>query len=188
MCFPSEIFPKDAELLTATTVETFGNLCLSTANRRELRRRIVVHMRTNAATIDIRLYPVYVQFLLQLNADEMDAMPQVVADLRDTLRWPAASAANRVPVNASQRAVFDRIVSALIQSRKLFDTWLRVLHTTVDVTASDGDEEDGGNNQTNAVDVETEMGTRSLDLLVLLAMQSINDEKRNYIENIVRSL
>lgn len=135
---------------------------------------------------DYRLYPPFVQFLLQLSADESDALPQVVADLRQSLRWPTtttATAAAAADVNSSQRSVFDSIVSALIKSRKLFDVWLRVVQTAAASTVPDDEDEVEA---VVARDADAENATRSLDLLVMLAMQSINDEKRNYIENIIR--
>lgn len=100
-------------------------------------------------------------FLLQFSNNDLNSVPLLICDLRKTLRFND-SKTNRTENDQIQRAVFDRIFTALIQSKKLFDIWLKTIQ--------------------NATESDREP---SFDFLVLLVMQSVNDEKRNAIENIV---
>ena len=84
---------------------------------------------------------------------------QLINDLRTSLKWPTAT--NDQNVANSQKAVFDCIARSLTRSKKLFDIWLKSIAQQVDDPA------------------------KPIDFIILLIMMSINDEKRNYIENIV---
>lgn len=107
------------------------------------------------------MFPSFVYFLLQFSNNDLNSVPQLICDLRKSLRFNNPTT-NRTEQDLTQRSVFDRIFTALIQSRKLYDIWLKTIQ--------------------NATESEREP---SLDVLVLLVMQSVNDEKRNFIENVV---
>lgn len=107
------------------------------------------------------MYPTFVHFLLQFSNNDLNSVPQLIGDLRKTLRFNNPNT-NRTANDLIQRAIFDRIFTALIQSKKLYDIWLKSIQ--------------------NASETEREP---TVDVLVLLVMQSVNDEKRNFIENVV---
>lgn len=107
------------------------------------------------------MFPTFVHFLLQFSNNDLNSVPQLIGDLRKTLRFNNPNT-NRTANDLIQRAIFDRIFTALIQSKKLYDIWLKSIQ--------------------NASETEREP---TVDVLVLLVMQSVNDEKRNFIENVV---
>lgn len=111
------------------------------------------------------MFPAFVHFLLQFSNNDLNSVPQLICDLRKSLRFNENSKTNRTEHDLTQRAVFDRIFTALIKSKSLYTIWLKTIQ--------------------NASETEREP---AVDVLVLLLMQSVNDEKRNFIENIVSIL
>lgn len=111
------------------------------------------------------MFPTFVHFLLQFSNDDLNLVPQLVGDLRKALCFTNMSNTNRSDLDAIQRAIFDRICTALIRSKKLFDIWLKTIQ--------------------NSIDSEREP---AVDMLVLLVMQSVNDERRNFIESVVSTI
>lgn len=111
------------------------------------------------------MFPTFVHFLLQFSNDDLNLVPQLVSDLRKALCFTNMSNTNRSDLDAIQRAIFDRICTALIRSKKLFDIWLKTIQ--------------------NSIDSEREP---AVDMLVLLVMQSVNDERRNFIESVVSTI
>lgn len=112
--------------------------------------------------LSFQMFPIFVHFLLQFSNNDLNSVPLLICDLRKSLRFNVDAKLNRSEQDLIQRSVFDRIFTALIQSKKLYDIWLKTIQ--------------------NATETEREP---ALDVLVLLVMQSVNDKKRNLIENVV---
>ncbi|KAJ6637078.1 Fanconi anemia group D2 protein like [Pseudolycoriella hygida] len=68
------IIPDDTHLLTFSNVDTFGNMHLNARNQSELRKKIINHMRFKAS---LECFPSFVKFILRINIDESETLPQV---------------------------------------------------------------------------------------------------------------
>lgn len=180
------MFASDEELLTETTVEAFGHMRIHADVQMSIQRRIFKYMCNNRASVEsLKLWPTYTKFILNSSYENADALlmvifvtiitttiyiffsvsfNKVVNDLRNCLQWNQSADCGAPTVSdrdISQLAVFECIVRSLKSSQKLFENWLKVIKN---VLTDD---------------------TKPIDLLVLLIMMSINDERTNQIDNIV---
>lgn len=70
------MFASDDELLTETTVETFGNMRIRTDVQMSIQRRIVNCMKNNQKS-SVKLWPTYTKFILNLSNENSDAVLMV---------------------------------------------------------------------------------------------------------------
>lgn len=107
-----------------------------------------------------QLLPCFTKFILKFNAEETNKLPEIIDSLRSCLKWPEELPTTRTGIQKNQREVFGCISRSLIRSRQLFDIWLKRIQS---------------NTETH----------KPIDLIILLMMMTINDEKSVAIENIV---
>lgn len=153
-----ELLPSDGELLTATTIDTFGNMCLSSDIYASICEKIVRFIKSDAP---VDLLPCYTKFILRFNHQNTEKLADIIKDLRSCLKWPQSDVPmTRVAIQKNQKEVFGCISQSLIRSKQLFDVWLKR--------------------------IQAEIGSaKPIDFIILLMMMTINDERSNYIENIV---
>lgn len=153
-----ELLPSDAELLTATTIDTFGNMCLRSDIYATICEKIVRFIKSDAP---VELLPCFTKFILRFNHQNTEKLADIIKDLRSCLKWPQSDIAmTRVVIQKNQKEVFGCISQSLIRSKQLFDVWLKR--------------------------IQAESGpAKPIDFIILLMMMTINDERSNYIENIV---
>lgn len=153
--------PSDDELLTATTIDTFGNMCLSSDIYATICEKIVRYIKSDAP---IELLPGFTKFILRFNHQNTEKLADIIKDLRSCLKWPQCDVPMaRIAMQKNQKEVFGCISQSLIRSKQLFDVWLKR--------------------------IQAESGpAKPIDFIVLLIMMTINDERSNYIENIVSRL
>lgn len=150
--------PDDAELLTSQTIDTFGNMCLSSDIYAAICEKIVRFIKSDAP---VDLLPCFTKFILRFNHKNTEKLGDIIKELRSCLKWPQSDVPmTRVATQKNQKEVFACISQSLIRSKQLFDVWLKR--------------------------IQAESGpAKPIDLIILLMMMTINDERSNYIENIV---
>lgn len=89
----------------------------------------------------------------------MVRLREIIENLRSCVRFPDELPTTRSHIYKNQREVFGCISRTLIRSKQLFDVWLKCIQST--------DKH------------------KPIDLIILLMMMTINDEKSVTIENIV---
>lgn len=154
-----ELLPGDAELLTETTIDTFGNMCLSSDVYAAICGKIVRFIKSDAP---VDLLPCFTKFILRFNHQNTEKLADIIKDLRSCLKWPQRDV-SEMAIQQNQREVFGCISQSLIRSKQLFDVWLKR------ILAESG-------------------SAKPIDFIILLMMMTINDERSNYIENIVSQL
>lgn len=87
-------------------------------------------------------------------------MREIIENLRSCLKWPAELPTTRSNIQKNQREVFGCVTRTLIRSKQLFDVWLKYIQANIE-------------------------RHKPIDLIILLMMMTINDEKSVAIENIV---
>lgn len=97
---------------------------------------------------------------MKFNTDELNTLPDIIENLRSCLKWPQELPTTRNTIQKNQKEVFGYINRSLIRSKQLFDIWLKRIQSNIEEH-------------------------KPIDFIVLLMMMTINDEKSNYIENIV---
>lgn len=108
----------------------------------------------------MELLPCFTKFVLSFNYQDAEKISSLINQLRSSLRWPqTVVTTTRAVIQKNQREVFCHISQALIRSKQLFDAWLKR--------------------------IQSETTTKPIDFIVFLLMMTINDERSNYIENIV---
>lgn len=107
-----------------------------------------------------QLLPCFTRFILKFNSEEVGSLPEIIENLRSCLRWPQPLATTKNAIQKNQKEVFGCVNRSLIRSRQLFDVWLKRIQSIMDEH-------------------------KPIDLIILLMMMTINDEKSTYIENIV---
>lgn len=90
----------------------------------------------------------------------MNRLREIIDNLRSCLKWPDELPTTRSSIYKNQREVFGCISRTLIRSKQLFDVWLKHIQS---------------NTETH----------KPIDVILLLMMMTINDEKSVAIENIV---
>lgn len=90
-------------------------------------------------------------------------MREIIENLRSCLKWPEVLATTRSSIQKNQREVFGCVSRTLIRSKQLFDVWLKHIQSNIEQH-------------------------KPIDLIILLMMMTINDEKSVAIENIVSAL
>lgn len=150
--------PNDADLLTATTIDTFGNMCLRSDVYATICEKIVRFIKSDAP---VDLLPCFTKFILRFNHQNTEKLADIIKDLRSCLKWPQSEEpSSQVGIQQNQKEVFGCISQSLIRSKQLFDVWLKR--------------------------IQAESGSaKPIDFIILLMMMTINDERSNYIENIV---
>lgn len=88
---------------------------------------------------------------------------QIISDLRHCLRWEITPD-NEKEVFANQKEVFDSIVRSLSASKQMYDTWMKIIQNAL-------------------LDDQ-----KSVDLIILLIMMKVNEDKTYYIEQLVCEL
>lgn len=110
----------------------------------------------------LQLLPCFTQFILKFSSQNVNVLTEVIESLRSCLRWPDELPTTRMAIHKNQHEVFACINRTLIRSKQLFDVWLKRIQANIEAY-------------------------KPIDLIILLMMCHINDEKSNYIENIVSS-
>ncbi|KAG4067200.1 hypothetical protein HA402_000191 [Bradysia odoriphaga] len=85
----------------------------------------------------------------------------IISDLRECLRWNITPD-NQQEIYANQKDVFDSIVRSLSASKQIYDIWLK-------------------NIQSTSLDDQ-----KPVDLILLLIMMKVNEDKAYYIEQLIR--
>lgn len=90
----------------------------------------------------------------------MSRLREIIESLRSCLAWPEELPTTRSGIQKNQREVFGCVSRTLIRSKQLFDVWLKHIQSNTDKH-------------------------KPIDVILLLMMMTINDEKSVTIENIV---
>lgn len=85
---------------------------------------------------------------------------QIISDLRDCLHWNITTS-NENEVSENQKKVFNCIVRSLSASKQIYDAWLKIIQGT-------------------SLDEQ-----KSIDLIILLIMIKVNEDKAYNIEQMV---
>lgn len=73
------MFASDEELLTETTVETFGHMRIHADVQMSIQRRIFKCMCNNRASVEsLKLWPTYTKFILNSSYENADALLMVI--------------------------------------------------------------------------------------------------------------
>lgn len=108
-----------------------------------------------------QLLPCFTKFILKFSTEEVPRLQEIIANLRSCLKWPDDLPTTKANIHKNQREVISAVSRTLIRSKQLFDVWLKYIQSNVDKHLP-------------------------IDLIVLIMMMTINDEKSIAIENIVR--
>lgn len=151
------ILPDD-QLLTISAIDTFGNMCLNPDVYEKICKKIVRFMKSDA---QMQSLPCYTRFVLRFDHTDIEKLSAIIKELRICLKWPESEAVTtKILIQKNQKEVFNCIHVSLIGSKQLFNVWLKRIQTDVAVA-------------------------KGIDLIILFMMMTINDERSNYIENIV---
>lgn len=90
----------------------------------------------------------------------MNRLREIIENLGSCLKWPDELPTTRSIIQKNQREVFGCISRTLIRSKQLFEVWLKHIQSITE-------------------------NHKSIDLIILFMMMTINDEKTVAIENIV---
>ncbi|XP_031621413.1 Fanconi anemia group D2 protein [Contarinia nasturtii] len=153
-----QLLPKDADLLNEETIDTFGNLCLNPSTHSQICQKIIRYIKNNAPN---DLLPCFTKFILKFSTEDAVQLRELIENLRLCLRWPEELPTTRANIQKNQRDVFGCISRTLIRSKQLFDVWLKLIQSNTE-------------------------RYKPIDLIILLMMTTINDEKSVAIENIIR--
>lgn len=93
----------------------------------------------------------------------MNRLREIIDNLRSCLKWPEELPTTRSSIQKNQREVFGCVSRTLIRSKQLFDVWLKHIQSNTE-------------------------RHKPIDLVLLMMMMTINDEKSVAIENIVSSI
>lgn len=104
--------------------------------------------------------PCFTKFILKFSTEDVSRLREIIESLRSCVRFPDELPTTRSIIYKNQREVFGCISRTLIRSRQLFDVWLKYIQSNTD-------------------------RHKPIDLIILLMMMTINDEKSVTIENIV---
>lgn len=104
--------------------------------------------------------PCFTKFILKFSTEDVSRLREIIESLRSCVRFPDELPTTRSNIYKNQREVFGCISRTLIRSRQLFDVWLKYIQSNTD-------------------------RHKPIDLIILLMMMTINDEKSVTIENIV---
>lgn len=149
----------DDQLLSVNAINTFGNMCLNPDIYEKICQKIVRYMNTD---LQIQSLPCYTRFILRFDHADVDKLSMIIKELRACLKWPETEAVTTTnAIQKNQKEVFNCINVSLIGSKQLFNVWMKRIQS--DASLSKG-----------------------IDLIILFMMMTINDERSNYIENIVR--
>lgn len=107
-----------------------------------------------------QLLPCFTKFILKFNTEEVIRLREIIENLRSCLKWPDELPTTKASIQKNQREVFGCISRTLIRSKQLFDVWLKHIQSITE-------------------------RHKPIDLVILLMMMTINDEKTVAIENIV---
>lgn len=92
----------------------------------------------------------------------MSRLREIIESLRSCVRFPDELPTTRANIHKNQREVFGCISRTLIRSKQLFDVWLKYIQSITE-------------------------RHKPIDMIILLMMMTIKDERSVYIENIVSS-
>lgn len=107
--------------------------------------------------------PCFTKFILKFTTEEIGRLREIIENLRSCLKWPEELPTTRANIQKNQRESFGCVSRSLIRSKQLFDVWLKHIQSNCD-------------------------RHKPIDLIILLMMMTINDEKSVSIENIVSRL
>lgn len=110
-----------------------------------------------------QLWAPFVKFLLNFGKDEsINDIQRVISELRECLDWKSLDCSEEVK-NANKLSIFNCIYNTLKGSKKIFEAWTKAI-----------------------LGISTSCEHGSMDLLILVIMMSINDEKCNFLELNIR--
>lgn len=133
-------------------------MCLSSDIYATICEKIVRFIKSDAP---VELLPCFTKFILRFNHQNTEKLADIIKDLRSCLKWPQTEVPmTRVVIQKNQTEVFACISQSLIRSKQLYEVWLKRIQAEVDLA-------------------------KPIDFVILLMMMTINDERSNYIENIV---
>lgn len=154
-------------------------MCLSPSIHSQICQKIIRYIKNNAPNdvsnlnfkqfiwnfsiftfCTLQLLPCFTKFILKFNTEEVSRLREIIENLRSCLKWPDELPTTRANIQKNQREVFGSISRTLIRSKQLFEVWLKHIQSITE-------------------------RHKPIDLVILLMMMTINDEKTVAIENIV---
>lgn len=115
----------------------------------------------NPNNLKFQLYPPFTKFIL--NCDRSENCMELITRFRKAMKWNNVDETERGLVNEIQKIVFEFINRALKRSKELSEAWLKSI-----LNANKADE------------------IYSTDIIVLILMSSINEDKSVYLENVLK--
>lgn len=110
-----------------------------------------------------QLWAPFVKFLLNFGKDDsINDIQRVISELRECLDWKSLECSTE-DKNTNKLTIFNCIYNTLKGSKKIFEAWTKAI-----------------------LGISTSCEQNSMDLLILIIMMSINDEKCNFLELNIR--